>query len=366
MEGQVADLVLRRAEPSGTIVGTFTCNGQAMRASIDWAGEKQSGRGVYAHADGSFRLERVEAGAVTITAIAEMFANTDGDLRDAMTLRRQVQVEAGKELRLQLDQRVEVPTRSIRGQVRYPDGQAAAGLTVASWGASGVRASAVTDARGCYELAVVGTGEVFVGVGGADTRGQRVQPPAANIDFIARRKAEIRLRAVDAADGKAVDARWMLGAGDAPTFGPGTSRAPDPEGWIAFDTTQGRIWVLAIAKGRGPVLLPVDVGAEPPSITVRMQPAVKVHLQLADGVQPPPGVAKAVLIDATPGAELPASALTSVPGLSIWLGAGGDVEVAPGRYRVVADHEAYELEPNEIEVAVSTPLTVRLRWHRRQ
>jgi hypothetical protein len=207
------DFVLRPYGPTGTIVGRFTRNGEPNAGGIRWeCGSERGGADI--ERNGSFRLEHVPAGTVTLTALSELCKTEDPAISARLQMRREVQVEAGRELRVELAQQIELS--SITGRVTFTDGAPAAGQTV--WTNDSIRIYATTDSDGRYELRLPALLPAINVYGGGERPMIEARPGAVNIDFVVPRKGTLRYRGVDA-DGKTFAA---LLCGDAKAGSPGS------------------------------------------------------------------------------------------------------------------------------------------------
>ncbi|HZN38107.1 MAG TPA: hypothetical protein VFD82_04845 [Planctomycetota bacterium] len=351
------------AIPTGTIVGTFRCNGVPVRGRIDWRVGRAAGQ-VATKADGSFRCKGVPAGAVELTAKRE--AEEGSTLLiggSAAEWRRKLELRANEELRVDVDLRLDLVP--ITGRVRNADGSPAGCQLVDVVGAD-CWESVMTTPDGSFQVDVLrSAGAVTLGV--AHRARVAVHPGARDVEIVLPPWGIVRYR-VRGEDGSSgsIEQVWLLPERWSSCCTGTRVHAPDPDGFFELHVAQGERLFLCSAPGHASTLRSVQVGAHA-TVDVVLGRGTSVRMRLRAGAPGPDSRSEVLLVDGRL-VDFRASDYFGYDGVAHWVrlrAEGEEVQhVDPGTYRLVAVDPAIEITPATIAVG-SAPVVVDVTWTRR-
>jgi len=347
-----------RVDGFGTVVGTFRCNGVPGSAALRWEASGRHGRGG-SDANGAFRLERVPAGRVDVTAVAAADEHAYGEPVERVTWRGHVDVRAGDTAQLDIELVVELAP--IAGTVRFADGAPMVrGTVYASAGA--LRRWVSTDADGAFEVVVPRaiSSWSIVASGGAAT----AAPGDRDVRLVATRSHRVRLRVRDE-NGARIDASIHRGAPGDGWMREYWNDAPDPEGYRAFELPAGDHEFLVCAEGFVPALRAERVRGDI-ALDVTLVRGTKVtlrrHRDAPAGTELDVELVDALVADLRSDERM----MLMLPGRRARLGDADHVVhgVGPGAHRLVTRDPHVALSPATVVVGTD-PVVVDVNWARR-
>ncbi|MFY9343348.1 MAG: carboxypeptidase regulatory-like domain-containing protein [Planctomycetota bacterium] len=348
------------AIPTGTIVGTFRCNGVAGPGQVTWRVGRETSA-VSAKANGSFRCKNVPAGPVELVATYEAAGS---DLIDgvATAWRRQVVLHADEELRVDVDLQLDLV--AITGRVRNADGSPPGTYMVDVVGTD-LRRSVWTAPDGRFQVDVPRLAGAIVLHVPFSTR-VKTQPGARDVELVlpAWGKIRYRVRGEDGSTGS-FEQVWLPAVHF--TNCSTSVHAPDPEGFFERNAAQGERLFLCSAPGHAPSLRSVQVRPQT-TVDVVLGRGTSVRVRLAPGTAPLDSQSEVMFVDAR------------LPGFQLWDSLAVDGEIArwvrlraegeevprvePGTYRFVGEDPAIEFSPPTFVVGTE-PVVVDVTWARR-
>lgn len=352
--------------PVGSISGTFLVDGKPNRATVKWKGLSREGYG-QADDEGTFRLEKVQAGQVELTVVPEEFRYGDQELRERFTAHQTTTVtaDANSEVTVTLN----APMATVAGTVRHADGSPAAKHWVYVSKPS-VHARAQTDAAGEYTLTLPASLPIVTVHVGNESQGRDVQPGETGVDFVVPHTGTLRYR-LRREDGRR-DGLQLTARRDGEQWFRELEqwRAPDPDGYRVETLPQGRYTLVAAGTDTATVLRHVQLGDEA-RVDLSIPAGTTVTVRLAEGMAALPERCEVRLID---------QALEREEGLNAGFIFGrSPIErrlrdltkdntmkgVGPGRHRLATSLKGIVLEPDHVEVGTE-PVTVTVSWRKQQ
>jgi hypothetical protein len=348
------------ARRSGTVTGTFRCNGEPGPGEIQWRHAGRSGSKQIAK-DGGFRLT-LPAGRVQLVATAARHAGSFA----ALQWRRELDVPPDREVHVDVDHRAD--DAAISGRVVRADRGAPAFAMLTArhgdeWTATVVRAD------GSFSVLVPRSVEsVQLEVEGLEwpLPPRTARPGEHGIELVVPQRGELRFRVRDA-DGVLVAMPFARFADVLHSSHHHPISAPDPNGFRTYALPRGtRTFVLGCA-GHVPCVRTLDVGASTTldeTLSRGTDATVRLH---RDAAVPEPGW-RVQWLDAS------LAGLTAAERADVWFDERRELVpchdgavlrgIGPGTHRLVATDPSIEIVPAEV-VAGTEPVTVELRWRRR-
>jgi len=375
------DLVLEPdatvAVPETALLGTLRLNGAAFdtaRGHVRWKGATRSGEDWFNR--GSFFAE-VEPGALTLDVeVIGLPAGLEGSHVELASVPAELFVD------------LRMPTRPITGRVTYADGSAASGVDLkACWCKTSV--SAKTAADGSFALAVPDEDQPYEVVATVPNDGASVadvRAGATDVNLVLQVPGRLLFRAVDAVTHAPID-ELDLGLGwkrrEQARFHHWDvyHLVPDAEGWMEDQLPAGRLDLIAATSETDhvPLLLEdvlVPAAGEPPRLELALARGFRVHVALAEGLEPPPPEVEIVLVE-----EAYFEQVQALPETDSWDGGplGNAVvrrfvyfegqqrtcelaALGPGRYRFKVEPPDIVVEPESVTLVEGENPPIELRW----
>jgi hypothetical protein len=324
----------------GIVNGKVTLNGEPCLGSVAWKGATRSGSAGLEH--GTFHLESVECGAVTIRAEILGFEWSE---RCRHLIEEGKQVTVGTDVPVVADIALSIPTAVIGGRVLGPDGSPAVDVEVTAYSRDAcmyARAKSAADGQFAFQVdRGVDSYVVEAGHGAASISIDQVAPGRQDLELRLHATARLRLRVTDRDSREptvAFHLRFRRDGGEQQfdsqiPMGPSPLRV-DENGWYLIELAQGRYELLVSDSLRPTVeYLPsapliVDVSPTAPPIEVEREKGRECVVQLAPDQQ-----------------AWPADTYTVLLLESRW---SNDVEIDGSNWRVAPSLEGYQLHASRI------------------
>lgn len=365
--GELPITLSLRAKPPvaglGSIRGIYKYNGLPDSSTINWQAAGRRGS-VSVNPDGMFEIENVPAGLVELTAIANRYRRTYGELEAALHDRRKVALGIGQTLQLTIDHRI--AEKTISGTVRFPDSSPAAGHTVYASKVKLHGLRTTTDERGTYSLLVptiVGTLDVSTIDGQPASR--TVRPGDTRVDFTAVRKMALRYRITDV-EGRILRPTIVASGGE--------QRYPheimdfdfpDADGYREELLPKADYKLFVAAAGFAPILRHVHLDRTT-ELRAVLQRGVSVTVRLAPDAAEPDTQLRVRLLDMFEGGiVMPRIHVSPRKRHATLQHDGASIpHVGPGTHRLTCDNPKFEIVPNTVEVG-ATNTSIEIRWRKK-
>lgn len=348
---------------TGTLVGSFRCNGELRAGRLTWECESRQG-GSAIDSGGAFRCQQVAVGRVTVLVTPEPFSHSEAP--EGVCWRGTVDVVTDADARLDIVH--EYAEGTVSGRVTFADGSPAAGRSVWARG-DRIRVNAPSGDDGRYELRLPQvTTKLRVGCGGA-REVPDVQLGAVGVDFIVPRHGALRVRTRDDAGARVESSYALRRTGNDGFLWLESLPTPDPDGFGTLTLDEGPCTLLLAASGCVTSQHRVEVRATGNNaLDVVLARGVPVTVRLHPGATVPAAdfdvrVVDAALDDVSPEA-IHTLYLPNERRAPLTHAGKTFVGFGPGTHKLVCRDAAIELEPSTFVVG-SSPVTVDVKWRKR-
>ncbi len=353
---------------SGSVSGRLALNGRPAFGTVTWEGATRRGRALAFHG-GAYRLEKVEAGHVTLRAQIAGAQLGQSLVEQTAT----VELAAGAALVQDFDGAIAEAT--ISGRVLFDDGAPAPNVRVGVASRAAAIVYPTTDDGGHWSATVPDVGARFfvsVSHGPLSVSLSDVLAGTSGVDLVLPRLGELVYRVVDARTKEPVERfelYWRMHGGGAfeESRDRFAGRAPDAEGWLHAPFPAGSLDVVVRATRLGYVSLAapaIPIRADASTLrTFELEPGLDVTFAWAAGDAPE--VALDLVPERAAEDQLP---LWGGSDLRAYFGSDGRAELrglAPGTYRVASSLENVVIEPATVELRAGMDLPIVLRGSER-